>query len=51
MEGLLSLTVVLFVVLIPFFAFGELRRVFGDKIAEAFVRPRQSLNLPVNTSA
>ena len=45
-KGLLSLTVVLFVVLIPFFAFGELRRVFGDRILEAFVRPRYSLNLP-----
>ena len=45
-KGLLSLTVVLFVVLIPFFAFGELRRVFGDRILEAFVRPRHSLNLP-----
>jgi hypothetical protein len=45
-KGLLSLTVVLFVVLIPFFAFGELRRVFGDRILKAFVRPRHSLNLP-----
>jgi hypothetical protein len=45
-KGLLSLTVVLFVVLIPFFAFGELRRVFGDPIAQVFVRPRHSLGLP-----
>jgi hypothetical protein len=45
-KGLLSLTVVLFVVLIPFFAFGELRRVFGERIADVFVRQRHSLNLP-----
>ena len=45
-KGLLSLTVVLFVVLIPFFAFGELRRVFGDQVAEVFLRPRHSLDLP-----
>lgn len=49
-KGLLSLTLVLFVVLIPFFAFGELRRVFGDGIVEAFVRPRHSLNLPPDVS-
>ena len=45
-KGLLSLTVVLFVVLIPFFAFGELRRVLGNQVAEVFLRPRYSLNLP-----
>lgn len=45
-KGLLSLTVVLFVALIPFFAFGELRRVFGDEIADVFLRPRHLLNLP-----
>src|SRR5262249_17523807 len=45
-KGVLSLTVVLFVVLIPFFAFGELRRVFGEDIVGAFLRPRRSLNLP-----
>jgi hypothetical protein len=49
-KGLLYLTVVLFVVLIPFFAFGELRRVFGNRIVEAFVRPRHSLNLPPDVS-
>jgi hypothetical protein len=41
---LLSLTVLLFVVLIPFFGFGELRRVFGEEIVMAFLRPRHSLN-------
>ena len=45
-KGLLSLTVVLFVVLIPFFAFGELRRVFGEDITAAFLRPRHTLTLP-----
>ena len=45
-DGLLSLTLVLFVVLIPFFAFGELRRVFGEQVADVFLRPRHSLDLP-----
>jgi hypothetical protein len=40
-RGLLSLTVVLFVVLIPFFGFGELRRVFGEGITQAFWRPKK----------
>ena len=42
----LSLTVLLFVVLIPFFGLGELRRVFGEDIVRVFLRPRQSLNRP-----
>ena len=42
--GLLSLAVLLFVVLIPFFGFGELRRAFGEDIVRAFLRPRHSLN-------
>jgi hypothetical protein len=45
-KGLLSLTAVLFVVLIPFFGFGELRRVFGYRIVEVFLRPRHLVNLP-----
>jgi hypothetical protein len=45
--GLLSLTVLLFVVLIPFFGFGELRRLFGEDIVRAFLRPRHSLNRPL----
>ena len=46
-KGLLSLTVLLFVVLIPFFGFTELRRVFGDdRLVGAFFRPRHLLNLP-----
>jgi len=42
--GLISLTVVLFAVLIPFFGFGELRRVFGEDITQAFWRPRHLLS-------
>jgi hypothetical protein len=46
-KGLLSLTVLMFVVLIPFFGFTELRRVFGDdRLVGAFFRPRHLLNLP-----
>src|SRR4029077_19177021 len=44
--GLLSLTVLLFVVLIPFFGFGELRRVFGEEMVRVFLRPRHLLNRP-----
>ena len=42
-KGLLSLAVVLFVVLIPFFAFEELRRVFGEDITAAFLHPRHTV--------
>ena len=45
-KGLFSFTVLLFVVLIPFFGFTELRRVFGDRLVGAFLRPRHLLNLP-----
>lgn len=46
-QGILSLTGLLFVVLIPFFGFTELRRVFGeDRLVGAFFRPRSQLNLP-----
>ena len=48
---LLSLSVALFVVLIPFFGFGELRRVFGEDIVTVFFRPRHFLNLPAADSA
>jgi hypothetical protein len=44
---ILSFSIVLFVVLIPFFGFTELRRVFGeDRLVSAFFRPRQLLNPP-----
>ncbi|HEV2986843.1 MAG TPA: hypothetical protein VG759_00265 [Candidatus Angelobacter sp.] len=46
-KGVLSLTVLLFVVLVPFFGFTELRRVFGeDRLVGAFFRPRHLLNPP-----
>jgi hypothetical protein len=46
-QGILSLAGVLFVVLIPFFGFTELRRVFGDdRLVGVFFHPRSSLNLP-----
>jgi hypothetical protein len=46
-KGLLSLTVLLFVVLIPFFGFTELRRVLGeDRLVGGFFRARHLLNPP-----
>jgi hypothetical protein len=44
--GVLTLTVLLFFVLIPFFGFIELRRVFGDRLRDAFFRPRHQMNTP-----
>jgi hypothetical protein len=44
---ILAFSLLLFVVLIPFFGFTELRRVFGeDRLMGAFFRPRQLLNPP-----
>ena len=44
-QGILTLTALLFVVLIPFFGFTELRRVLGeDRLAGVFFRSRQLLN-------
>jgi hypothetical protein len=46
-QAIVTLTVLLFVVLVPFFGFTELRRVFGeDRLVGAFFRPRHLLNLP-----
>lgn len=43
----LAFTVLMFVVLIPFFGFTELRRTLGhDRLVGAFIRPRSQLNLP-----
>jgi hypothetical protein len=45
-KGILSLTVLLFVVLMPFFGFTELRRVLGeDRLVGGFFRARHLLNL------
>jgi hypothetical protein len=50
-KGFLSLTVLLFVVLIPFFGFTELRRVVGeDRLVGGFFRARHLLNLPPSAS-
>jgi hypothetical protein len=41
LRGILTLTVLLFVVLIPFFAIGELQRVLGEgKLGQLFFHPR-----------
>jgi len=41
-QALLTLSLLLFVVLIPFFAFTELRRLFGEgELAKIFFRPRE----------
>ena len=41
LQGILTLTAILFVVLIPFFGFGELRRVLGEgKLGQLFFHPR-----------
>jgi len=46
-KGILSLSVLVCVLLIPFFGFTELARVFGtDKLQQVFFRPRHLLNLP-----
>jgi hypothetical protein len=45
-QGVLTLTALLFLVLVPFFGSIELRRVFGDRLTDAFFRPRHLLNLP-----
>ena len=49
LQGFLTLTVLLFVVLIPFFGFTELRRVFGDRLAGVFFRSRQLLTPPTGS--
>jgi hypothetical protein len=47
LKGIVSLSVLLFVVLVPFFAFTELRRVFGgDRLVGVFFRSRHLLDLP-----
>jgi len=46
-KAIATLTVLMFFVLIPFFGFTELRKVFGeDRLVGAFLRPRHLLNLP-----
>jgi hypothetical protein len=46
-KGISCLMLLLFVMLIPFFGFTELRRVFGEeRLVGAFFRPRHLLNMP-----
>ena len=46
-KGILTLAMLLCIMLIPFFGFTELRRVFGpDRLVGVFFRPRHLLNLP-----
>lgn len=46
-RAVVCFTILLFVILIPFFAFAELRRTLGeDKLVGAFFRPRHLLDLP-----
>ncbi len=41
LKGILCVTSIMFVVLIPFFAYGEMRRVLGeDKLKQLFFHPR-----------
>jgi len=50
-KGILTLTVLVCVLLIPFFGFTELARVFGPfKLEQVFFRPRHLLNLPMEYS-
>jgi hypothetical protein len=42
LKGILTLTLIMFVVLIPFFGFGELKRVLGEgKLTQLFFRRRE----------
>ena len=46
-KGILTVAMLLCIMLIPFFGFSELRRVFGsDQVVGVFFRPRRLLNLP-----
>jgi hypothetical protein len=47
LQGILTLTLLLFFMLIPFFAFTELQRVLGEgKLARVFLHPRSLENQP-----
>lgn len=49
-KGILTLTVLLFVMFIPFFAFGELQRILGEgKLTRLFLHPRKASE-PVKTT-
>jgi hypothetical protein len=47
LKGILCITMIMFVVLIPFFAYGEVRRVLGaDRLNHLFFRPRATEGEP-----
>jgi hypothetical protein len=49
LKGILTLTLLMFVMFIPFFGFGELQRVFGEgKLSRLFLRSRD-VRLPANS--
>ena len=49
LKGILTLTAILFVVLIPFLGFGDLQRVLGEgKLAQLFFHPRDMSKLPTS---
>jgi len=46
-KGIMTVSLLVGIMLVPFFGFTELRRVFGsDRLYEVFFRPRHQLNLP-----
>jgi hypothetical protein len=52
LNGILTLSLLLFVMLIPFFGFSELQRVLGEgKLVQIFLRPRGSFELPSDQSS
>jgi len=52
LRGILILTLLLFVVLIPFVGFGELQRVLGEgKLKQLFFRPRPCQSQPIIDAA
>ncbi|HEX8802468.1 MAG TPA: hypothetical protein VF772_27850 [Terriglobales bacterium] len=48
-KGIVTLSLLVCIMLIPFFGFTELRRVFGpDRLLAVFFQPRRLWNLPAN---
>ncbi len=51
LNGILCVSLIMFVMLIPFFVATELQRVLGDgKLMQLFFRPRNSFQLPKDQS-
>lgn len=49
-KGIATLAALVFVMLIPFFGFNELRRIFGERLFALFFRPRSLMNLPPDSA-